>query len=236
MKIEILYPEMSNIYGDYGNIMFLKKCFNEAEFIETKLHTEPAFVSSDIDLVYLGSMTEKAQEIIINSLKPYKDKLNEYIQTGKAILFTGNSLEILGNYIENDDETKIEGLGLINIYSKREMFNRYNSLFLGEFEGIKIVGFKDQFAHSYGNNETMYFAKAIRGAGLNRQSKLEGIRINNFIGTTILGPILVLNPEFAKYFIYNILGQANAKIPFEKAAIESYEARLKEYEDLKRSL
>lgn len=236
MKIEILYPEMSNIYGDYGNIMFLKECFNEAEFIETKLHTEPAFVSSDIDLIYLGSMTEKAQEIIINSLKPYKDKLNEYIQTGKAILFTGNSLEILGNYIENDDETKIEGLGLINIYSKREMFNRYNSLFLGEFEGIKIVGFKDQFAHSYGNNETTYFAKAIRGAGLNRQSKLEGIRINNFIGTTILGPILVLNPEFAKYFIHNILGQANAKIPFEKAAIESYEARLKEYEDLKRSL
>ena len=39
------------------------------------------------------------------------------------------------------------------------MFNRYNSLFLGEFEGMKIVGFKDQFAHSYGNNETNYFAK-----------------------------------------------------------------------------
>ena len=41
MKIEILYPEMSNIYGDYGNIMFLKKCLPEAEFIETSLHTEP---------------------------------------------------------------------------------------------------------------------------------------------------------------------------------------------------
>lgn len=236
MKIEILYPEMSNIYGDYGNIMFLKKCLPDAEFIETELHSEPAFVKQDINLVYLGSMTEKAQEIIIRSLKPYKDKLNEYIQTGKAILFTGNSLEILGKYIENDNETKIEGLGILDIYSKREMFNRYNSLFLGEFENIKIVGFKDQFAHSYGNNETTYFAKSIRGAGLNRQSKLEGIRINNFIGTSILGPILVLNPEFATYFVHNILGQANAKIPFEKAAYESYEARLKEYEDMRRSI
>ena len=169
-------------------------------------------------------MTEKAQEIIIRSLKQYKNKLNEYIQTGKAILFTGNSLEILGKYIENDDGSKIEGLGLLDIYSKREMFNRYNSLFLGEFEGMKIVGFKDQFAHSYGNNETNYFAKVIRGAGLNRER------------TSILGPILVLNPEFAKYFVHKILGQANAKIPFEKAALESYEARLKEYEDKKRSL
>lgn len=236
MKVEILYPEMSNIYGDYGNIMFLKKCLKDAEFIETELHSEPAFVSQDIDLVYLGSMTEKAQEKVIMALKPYKNKLNEYIQTGKAILFTGNSLEILGEYIENDDETKIEGLGLLDIYSKREMFNRYNSLFLGDFEGIKIVGFKDQFAHSYGNNETTYFAKAIRGAGLNRESKLEGIRINNFIGTTILGPILILNPEFAMYFVHNILGQADAQIPFEKAAKESYEARLKEYEDMRRSI
>lgn len=236
MKIEILYPEMSNIYGDYGNIMFLKKCLPDAEFVETELHPEPAFVKQDINLVYLGSMTEKAQEIIIRSLKPYKDKLNEYIQTGKAILFTGNSLEILGKYIENDDETKIEGLGILDIYSKREMFNRYNSLFLGEFKNIKIVGFKDQFAHSYGNNETTYFAKVIRGAGLNRESKLEGIRINNFIGTSILGPILVLNPEFAKFFVHNILGQTKAKIPFEKAAYESYEARLKEYEDMRRSI
>ena len=236
MKIEILYPEMSNIYGDYGNIMFLKKCLPDAEFVETELHSEPAFVKQDINLVYLGSMTEKAQEIIIRSLKPYKDKLNEYIQTGKAILFTGNSLEILGKYIENDDETKIEGLGILDIYSKREMFNRYNSLFLGEFKNIKIVGFKDQFAHSYGNNETTYFAKVIRGAGLNRESKLEGIRINNFIGTSILGPILVLNPEFAKFFVHNILGQNKSKITFEKAASDSYEARLKESEDMSRAI
>ena len=236
MKIEILFPEMCNIYGDYGNIMFLKKCLPEAEFIETDLHTEPSFMKEDIDLIYMGSMTEKAQEKIIIAMQPYKDKFNEYIQKGKAILFTGNSLEILGKYIEKDDGTIIKGLEILDIYSKREMFNRYNSLFLGEFEGLKIVGFKDQFAHSYGNNETTYFAKSRRGAGLNRQSKFEGIRINNFIGTSILGPILILNPDFAKYFIHNILGQANIEIPFEKAAQESYEARLKEYEDLKRAL
>ena len=114
--------------------------------------------------------------------------------------------------------------------------NRYNSLFLGEFEGIKIVGFKDQFSHEYGNNENNYFAKVIRGTGINRESKLEGIKINNFIGTTILGPLLVLNPIFTKYFIHNILNQPDVEIPFEKAAIEAYEARLKEYEDMRRTL
>lgn len=234
MKIEILFPEFCNIYGDYGNILYLKKCLPEAEFIETSLNEEPKFITEDVDLVYMGSMTEKVQEKIIKKLMPYRETIKEQIDSEKAFLLTGNSFEIFGRYIENEDKTQIEGLGIIDIYSKREMFNRYNSIFLGEFEGIKLVGFKDQFAHQYGNNSDKYFAKAIRGAGLNRNSKLEGIRINNFIGTSILGPLLPLNPLFTKYYLQNILKIEDAEVAYEKDAMEAYEKRLAEYKDMKR--
>lgn len=234
MKIEILFPEFCNIYGDYGNIIYLKECLPEAEFIETSLNEEPKFITEDVDLVYMGSMTERVQEKIIKKLIPYKETIKEQIDGEKAFLFTGNSFEIFGRYIENEDKTQIEGLGIIDIYSKREMFNRYNSIFLGDFEGIKLIGFKDQFAHQYGNNSDKYFAKAIRGAGLNRNSKLEGIRIKNFIGTSILGPLLPLNPLFTKYYLGNILNIENAEVAYEKDAIEAYEKRLEEYEDMKR--
>lgn len=234
MKIEILFPEFCNIYGDYGNILYLKKCLPEAEFIETSLNEEPKFINEDINLVYMGSMTEKVQEKIIKKLMQYKEIIKQQIEEGKAFLLTGNSFEIFGRYIENEDKTQIEGLGILDIYSKREMFNRYNSIFLGEFEGIELVGFKDQFAHQYGNNTNIFFSKAIRGAGLNRNSKLEGIRINNFIGTSILGPILPLNPLFTKYYLQNILKIENIEIPYEKDAMEAYEKRLEEYKDMKR--
>ena len=236
MKVEILFPEICNIYGDFGNIMYLKQCLPNAEFIETELNAKPKFVEEDIDLVYLGSMTEKMQEKIVKKLEAYKDTIEKQINDGKAFLFTGNSFELLGKYIENEDGSKIECLGIIDIYSKREMFNRYNSLFLGEFEGIKIVGYKDQFAHQYGNNSDKYFAKVIRGIGLNRESKLEGIKINNFIGTSILGPILVLNPSFTEYLIKNVLKAEDGQVAFKEDAIAAYNKRLEEYEDLKRSL
>ena len=61
MKIEILFPEFCNIYGDYGNVIYLKACLPDAEFIETSLNDEPKFITEDIDLVYMGSMTEKVQ-------------------------------------------------------------------------------------------------------------------------------------------------------------------------------
>ncbi len=110
MKIEILFPEISNIYGDFGNIIYLKKCLPEAEFIETALNLKPAFLNENIDLVYMGSMTEKAQEKIIKQLAPYKEKIKEKIDVGTVMLFTGNSFEIFGQYIENDDGSKIEAL------------------------------------------------------------------------------------------------------------------------------
>ena len=236
MKIEILFPEICNIYGDYGNIMYLKQCLPNAEFIETNLNVEPKFVEENIDLVYLGSMTEKMQEKIISKLEKYKDIISKQIEEGKAFLFTGNSFELLGKYIENEDGSKIKCLEILDIYSKREMFNRYNSLFLGKFEEIKLVGFKNQFAHQYGDNTNKYFAQVIRGIGLNRESKLEGIKINNFIGTSILGPILVLNPNFTEYLIRNILKTEDGQVAFKEDAIEAYNKRLEEYEDLKRSL
>ena len=45
-----------------------------------------------------------------------------------------------------------------------------------------------------------YLFKALRGPGLN-DTKFEGVRINNFMGTYVLGPILVFNPDFTKYLL-----------------------------------
>lgn len=235
MKIEILFPEFCNIYGDYGNVIYLKACLPDAEFIETSLNDEPKFITEDIDLVYMGSMTEKVQEKIIKKLMPYKEIIKQKIEDNKAFLLTGNSFEVFGNYIEEDNKNKIEGLGIIDIYSERRMFDRYNSIFVGDFEGIEIIGFRDQFALQYGNNTDTYFAKAIRGDGLNKNSKLEGVKIKNFIGTSILGPILVLNPIFTKYYLQNILGIENAEIAYEQDAMEAYEKRLSEFKDPKRT-
>lgn len=235
MKIEILFPEFCNIYGDYGNVIYLKACLPDAEFIETSLNDEPKFITEDIDLVYMGSMTEKVQEKIIKKLMSYKEIIKQKIEDNKAFLLTGNSFEVFGNYIEEDNKNKIEGLGIIDIYSERRMFDRYNSIFVGDFEGIEIIGFRDQFALQYGNNTDTYFAKAIRGDGLNKNSKLEGVKIKNFIGTSILGPILVLNPIFTKYYLQNILGIENAEIAYEQDAMEAYEKRLSEFKDPKRT-
>ena len=62
MKIEVLFPEVANLYGDLSNIEYLKKCLNDdVEIIETSLNDEPAFVKqNDINLIIMAGMTEKS--------------------------------------------------------------------------------------------------------------------------------------------------------------------------------
>lgn len=229
--VEILFPEFCNLYGDISNMKYLKKCIPEANFIETSYSAEPAFISKEVNLIYIGPMTEKMQEKVINKLKPYKEKIQELIEKNVVFLITGNAIEIFGKYIENEDESKIEALDIFNIYAKRNMLKRHNSNFVGKYEDIELVGFKSQFTFAYGDNEQNYFAKVEKGIGLNPESTLEGIQKNNFIATYLIGPILILNPKFTKKILEK-MGIENINIAFEEDVQKAYEQRLKELKKL----
>ena len=228
MKIEVLYPEICNLYGDIANIKYLAKSSKKIEIIETNITAKPYFVNNKPDLIYLGTMTEHSQELVINALKKYKKRLQELIEEGVHFLITGNALEIFGQKIINEDGTEIKCLGIYDTIAKRDMMNRFNSLYVGEFKNIKIVGFKSQFTHSYGDNENNYFINTIKSCGLNPETKKEGIKIKNFYATYVIGPLLILNPLFTKYLLDSI-GLKNYKLPFKKEALDAYNLRLKQY-------
>lgn len=228
MKIEILFPEFCNLYGDISNIKYLKKCLPDEEYIETSIDQEPAFTTQDINFIYLGAMTENMQEKVIQKLLPYKEKIEELIEKNTIFLFTGNAIEVLGKYIENEDGSKIEGLGIFDVYAKRDMMHRHNSLFIGKYEDIEVVGFKSQFSMMYGNIENEYFLQVEKGIGINPESKLEGIKKNNFFGTYLTGPILILNPLFTKK-VLSTMGVEEPKVAFEEDTLAAYEERLKEF-------
>ncbi len=229
--IEILFPEFCNLYGDISNMQYLRKCMPEANFIETAFDEEPTFVKGQVDMIYLGPMTERMQEKVIQKLQVYQERIQELIEENVVFLLTGNAMEIVGDYIQKEDGSRIEALKLFPIYSKRDMMHRHNSHFIGKFEDIDIVGFKSQFSMSYGDNEKNYFATVEKGIGLNSQSKLEGIRKNNLIATYLIGPILILNPLFTKKII-EMMGVRTPRIALAEETMLAYQQRLKEFRSL----
>lgn len=232
MTIEVLYPEVANLYGDLENARYLARSCG-ADLAETALGEEPRFVSGDVALVTLGSTTERGQELVRDALRPWVEALKDRTAAGGLTLVTGNALEILGEAVLTDEGTEIPMLGLFPTRAQRRMMARHNSLYLGSFgEGMKIVGFKSQFSHSYGDNGAGLFT-TLRGVGLNPEAKAEGFREGNLLATYLLGPLCVLNPDFSKYLL-TVMGVENPTLAFEEVAYQVYRTRLEEFEDPKR--
>ncbi|MGI6264479.1 MAG: hypothetical protein ACOYJY_03325 [Acutalibacteraceae bacterium] len=229
MIVEILFPEYANLYGDTGNVRYLRRCLPEAEFVETAMHAQPAFVTRDVDLIYMGPMSENAQERAIARLRPYADRLRELIERDKVFLLTGNAMEVFGERIENEDGSGIDGLGLIPIVAKRDMMHRYAASYKGFFGETPVVGFKAQFTTAYPTKPGLPFLHTTHSMGLNRKETGEGVRIHNLFGTYLLGPLLIMNPPFARYLL-GLLGVTPDALPFEEQAMQAYRNRLKDFE------
>ena len=159
---------------------------------------------------------------------PHKGRIDNLINANIPILATGNAGEIFCkkiNYVT--EKIEIDGLGIFDLAVETDWFKRYHAKVLGKFEDIDIVGFRAQFSFIYGDNSKNFFINCQRGIGINPKSSLEGLRKNNLICTTLLGPILPLNPLFCEYFVK--LAGCNVPAAYREAAMNAYKQRLKEF-------
>lgn len=231
MKIELLYSEINNHFGDRGHVDLLKSLFPEALFIETPLVHQPSFTKEKIDLIYLGPGSEKSQEKILERLTPYKEYIKEEMEKETAMLFFGNSAEILGKQIED-----FPALGLFDYTAKRQMMKRINALFLGKLEeaDFDIVAFRSQFTQVYAGEKDYPLFKTLRGEGRNTEDKNEGILYKNFLASHLMGPLLIMNPLLLQWYLRRI--GKDRPIPHFDTMMEAYEIRRKEFHDPKTTL
>ena len=232
MVIEILFQEVCGLYGDSQNPTYLQATLPNAEFIFTKLTDTPYFVEHDPDLIYIGCMSESTQRRVITKLLPYRDRILQLIHANVPILATGNAGEIFTKKIQYEtEEIEVDALGIFDLTVRTNLFKRHNSKVLAELNGLQLVGFKSQFSFIYGDNGDYYFAKCLRGIGINGNSSQEGMRKNNLICTQLLGPILPLNPLFCEYLLKLI--NCDTPAAFRDSAMDAYQQRLKEFNDPK---
>lgn len=233
IRMEVLFPEMSDLYGDTGNLVYLRKKLEKMGFsvetVRTALGDVPEFPYRQVDFLYLGPCTESQQQMQAQALMPYRDALAARMGSGNVTLFTGNAFELLGEYVAEEKGERFPCLGLIPTYAKRFTRLRYNDLSLGNWDDLEIVGYKNQLSHSYlqeGQRMNDCFLHMERGSGLHPDSRQEGFRRNSFFATYLLGPILPLNPGFAERILEHMTSTAVPTFPFEW---EAYQSRLEEY-------
>jgi lipid II isoglutaminyl synthase (glutamine-hydrolysing) len=239
LTIEMLFPEIANLHGDNANIDYLAQCRRDARIVRTSLTDVPAFTTQPVDLVYLGPMTEQGQIKAVARLRPHRARIEALIEAGTTFLFTHNALEVLGERIRNDDMHYDEAaLGIFPLEATLRMFGRYSGKVLGIAPELgaeyPIVGYKSQFSMLSAPEALPGFLTAERGIGRNASTTVEGVRRNNFLGTSLIGPLLITNPHFTRQLLAQLDPDSEPVLAHESLALTAYGARLEGFRDARR--
>ncbi len=209
LTIGWLYPELMNVYGDRGNIMVLEKRANWRDIKTEVIELNPDFdqkLLAKCDLLLMGGAQDRQQTIVNKDLKRAKKTLSAKIEDGTPGLYVCGGFQFLGNYYQEADGTKVQGLGIFDLYTKNPGDNV--DRLIGNIsvkpliDGLNktIVGFENHGGRTYLGKNIKPFGKVIKGHG-NDTSGFEGAVYKNSIGTYMHGPILPKNPELADYLI-----------------------------------
>lgn len=214
MKVEFLYPEITNLLGENGTQMLLQEVFGQENVIKTPYPSPPRFLEEKIELVIMGAMTEEKQKLILSLLLPLKNEICKAIESGQFLFFTGNSMDLLGKKIKHEKGEELEALGFFDFITYVAKYDRVNEFVHGYTKsGSEIFGWISQFTSYKG--DLPGFIKSGK--------KKYGIHYKNLYSTSLLGPLLITSPYFTK----ELLGEMGIKeqLPKEEVLLESFEKR-----------
>ena len=213
VNILYLYPDFMSLYGDNGNIRILERRLKDQGFdVEIIKHTITDDVISfdDMDFVYMGSGFESNRNLVAAHLANFKDGLVRAIDDGVPMLFTGNSYDILGDRIETADKTVIKGLGIFDFSFIEQIEKRYTGdVVLEDWENHELyVGFVNRAGVPHGKDGLAFEITKVIG---NVPFEKDGVRKNNLLGISLIGPLLLKNPKIAESFVRIICGRKGAE-------------------------
>lgn len=210
-----LYYDLMNLYGENGNIKSIKYLLESQKIkvIIDNISLNDNIDFNKYDLIVIGCGTYNNLKLSLNHLKKYKKDINEYIESNKFILATGNSIELFGQKID-----EIEALKIFN-YNSKKLDKRIvgDCITTTNLIKTKIIGFQNRESYIDEITNNLFKDKDI------------GIKYKNFYGTYLLGPILIRNPEFAKYFVNELIKRNNKNYKIKKYDLSLEKKAYNEY-------
>jgi CobQ-like glutamine amidotransferase family enzyme len=209
LRITQFYPELLSIYADRGNVMVLQKRA-EWQGIEVKvqrLELGARFDPNKTDLVLMGGGQDRDQQLVANHLREQLPALRDFIERGSPVLAVCGSYQLLGHTYEFElegEQREIEGLGLLDMTTTTGQPRLVGNIKVAVDIGgtsHEMVGFENHAGRTTLGPRVEPLGRVLSGHGNDGQSRFEGARHLNLIGTYVHGPLLPRNPWLADHLI-----------------------------------
>ena len=201
-----LYPELTNSYGDRGNIFVLKKrC--EWRNIEVNIHNisiGDMFVLENYDIVFFGSSQKHEKQIILNDFIGTKcSAVKNAVEDNLVFLCIGGGYQIMGKKLVMSTDMELNCSGILDVTTVNSN-KRLTGHLIFECSFLKnsrVVSFENHSSKTYLGSDITPLGRVIHGYGNNGEDGSEGAIYKNVYCSYGHGSLLPRNPELADHLI-----------------------------------
>ncbi len=197
-----LYPKEMNIYGDWGNVLTLKRRLEWHGFEPVIVEHHPsAPFPENADIIIGGGGQDSGQSKVQKDLLEIGDTLRSLADDGTPMLVICGLYQLFGRFFRTSDGETIQGIGLFKAEThggpRRLIGNTVvESPLFGE-----LVGYENHSGLTLLDNDQPALGRVVKGKGNNGEDTTEGAVYHNVYGSYLHGSLLPKNPKLADELI-----------------------------------
>ena len=197
-----LYPKDMNIYGDYGNVLVLKRRVQWHGYQAKVIEYNPGDALPDqIDIIVGGGGQDSGQDIVQSDLFSIAEKLAKLADDGLPMLLICGIYQLFGRSFTAQDGHVIKGIGILDVETVAGPERLAGNTIINSDQFGEIVGYENHSGQTTLGAGTQPLGLVLKGAGNNGQDETEGARFNNIIASYLHGSLLPKNPVIADWLI-----------------------------------
>lgn len=206
VKILQLYPRDMNMYGDWGNVLAIKKRLEWRGFRAEVIDYNPGDTFPDeIDIVVGGGGQDSGQNKIKDDLQKIAPKLKYLAENNTPMLMICGMYQLFGHRFITSNGDEIPGIGILDIETRASNQRLIGNIVTESDEFGEIVGYENHSGQTFLSDNVKPLANTKKGAGNNSKDNHEGAIYKNVIGTYLHGSILPKNPKITDWIIKKAL-------------------------------
>jgi CobQ-like glutamine amidotransferase family enzyme len=197
-----LYSRDMNIYGDWGNVLTVKRRLEWHGYDVNLLAYNPGdSFPRNVDIIIGGGGQDSGQEKIQRDLLSIGPTLIKLADNGVPMLMVCGLYQLFGKFFKTQEGRIIKGIGLLDCHTYAGHERLIGNIITQSTEFGEIIGYENHSGQTFLGQQAIPFGTVLRGAGNNGEDGSEGARYNNVIGTYLHGSILPKNPAVADFLI-----------------------------------
>lgn len=191
-----------NIYGDFGNVLTIKRRLEWQGYIASVInYNQGDKFPDDIDIIIGGGGQDSGQDKIQKDLLLIGPKLKKLADKEVPMLVICGLYQLFGNFFKTADSQIIKGIGLLDIETFAKSERLIGNIITHSEEFGDIIGYENHSGQTFLGHKVSALGRVRLGAGNNTTDISEGARYKNVIGSYLHGSLLPKNPMIADYLI-----------------------------------